>query len=301
MRVAIVTTASPPDVGGEASWFFGMLAALKAVAKVFALVPDSADPRPVIEAGASAVFPYPTAAAALIGEMGQIIESVSRVAAEQNCDLIQLTSADLAFLVPELDKRGFVVVVTPCGAATATSRFPLSFIGEDRQIWLARNLAAARMVTGTSARDVDEQLFPGVDLERFEPGGRQEARRRVRVDPNGILLLSVGGVRFEDGLLELIEAIGRLALPLTRLIIAGADEGAAERVAAGVRFRGLLDQVILCGQVPPFALADLYRAADVAVSVPNPGAGANQRPQSGMSIVEAAACGIPALVTRTGA
>lgn len=137
---------------------------------------------------------------------------------------------------------------------------------------------------------------PGVDLERFTPGGRAAARMRLGLEPDAFVAVSVRRLVPRMGLEVLLEA-WRVAMPdLPRgstLLVAG-DGPLRADLAQSVRRLGLTDSVRLLGRVPDRELADLYRAADVAV-VPS-----LEHEGFGLVVLEAAACGTPSLVTSVG-
>ncbi len=132
----------------------------------------------------------------------------------------------------------------------------------------------------------------GVDLERFRPV--EEIRTRIRVEwgvpPNACLLLFVGRLNRDKGVLDLAQAFSELSRDLDDiwLAVVGPDE-------AGIS--GEFDR--LCGN----ALSRVRRinytttpehammAADVFV-LPS------YREGFGSVVIEAAACGVPAVVSR---
>ncbi|MGE5176183.1 MAG: glycosyltransferase [Hyphomicrobiales bacterium] len=134
----------------------------------------------------------------------------------------------------------------------------------------------------------------GVDADRFRPGDRAAARRRLGA-PEGIpLLLAVGNLVPNKGHHHLVRALAAGAAPLAaaHLWIVGEGPGrpALEREIAA---RGLAGRVRLVGPVDPDALPEYYAAADLFCL-------ATAREGWPNAVTEALACGIPVVATRTG-
>jgi len=139
-------------------------------------------------------------------------------------------------------------------------------------------------------------VAPGVDLERFSPGPAGEARGRLGLAPDAFVAVAVRRLVPRMGLEPLLEAWAgarELLPPASTLLIAG-DGPLREPLAAAVEARGLRDSVRLLGRVEERTLVDCYRAADVAV-VPT-----LAHEGFGLVVLEAAACGTPAIVTAVG-
>ena len=137
---------------------------------------------------------------------------------------------------------------------------------------------------------------PGVDLTRFRPGDRAEARRELGLG-GGRIILFVGRLEPLKGVDILLQALPRIEHrgPL-RLLIAGGERtgdperARLERLAADL---GIGDQVTFLGPVDHDRLPTLYRAADVCV-VPS------YYESFGLVAVEALACGTPVIASRVG-
>lgn len=163
--------------------------------------------------------------------------------------------------------------------------------------WAARHAAAMACVSQALKDGMTQLGMPagrihllrnGVDLDLFYPEPRAAARQRLGVD--GYTLLSVGHLVERKGHDKAIRALA--TLPDVRLAIVGGgpeqaslealarDLGMAERV----RFVGVLDQASLRGW---------YSAADALVL-------ASSREGWANVLLEAMACGTPALASRVG-
>jgi glycosyltransferase involved in cell wall biosynthesis len=132
---------------------------------------------------------------------------------------------------------------------------------------------------------------PGVDLERFSPGDRDEARRRLDLPPERPIAVTARRLVPRMGLDVLIDAWDRVVAargdsprPLLVVVGDGRDRPALEQQ---VRRLGLESEVRFLGKVSDDDLLAAYRAADVAVapSVALEG--------FGLVVLEALACGTP--------
>jgi glycosyltransferase involved in cell wall biosynthesis len=142
-------------------------------------------------------------------------------------------------------------------------------------------------------------IHHGVDTGRFRPADPRErdALRRSLGLPRGIVVAFTGRLLRGKGLETLVEAFGALAAarPDVHLVLVGSGEGQAlsveEELREDVRARGLDDRVIFAGRQD--AVEDHLRAADLF-------AFPSVFEALGISLVEAAACGLPAVASRTG-
>ena len=129
----------------------------------------------------------------------------------------------------------------------------------------------------------------GVDLSRFRPGDRRAARAALGVPGDDPLLLYVGRLDREKSVDRVLLAFERVAstLPAARLILVGQGTEAArlERLA---RSLPVADRIRFCGARPHAMLPSCYQAADVFLF-------ASETETQGLVLVEAAACGLPAV------
>ncbi|HWF74397.1 MAG TPA: glycosyltransferase, partial [Solirubrobacteraceae bacterium] len=138
-------------------------------------------------------------------------------------------------------------------------------------------------------------LAPGVDLERFCEGDRTAARARFGLEPDAFVVCCARRFVPRMGLDVLIDAWAQEfgGRPRARLLIAG-DGELREELERRIADCSLGDSVKLSGRLSDEELLALYRAADVNVvpSVSFEG--------FGLVLLEAAACGTPSIVTRSG-
>ncbi|MCL4559659.1 MAG: glycosyltransferase [Chloroflexi bacterium] len=134
-------------------------------------------------------------------------------------------------------------------------------------------------------------LFPwGVDLERFSPGD-EKALRLFLGGEASFVLLSLRAWEPLYGVDIIARAFVRAAQqrPDLRLVLmgGGSQEGLLRSL---LEAGGVIDRVIFPGQVSQAELPAYYRAADLYVS-------ASHSDGSSVSLLEALACGLPALVS----
>lgn len=137
-------------------------------------------------------------------------------------------------------------------------------------------------------------VYRGVSVERFHPGDRHEARRRLGLPADGRLLLWVGRMVPVKGLDVLIAAAALLrdrGLAF-RLALVG-DGPLRSSLEAEVAARGLAGLVSFVGNVGHDGLPDWYRAADLTV-LPSRSEGVPN------VLRESLACGTPFVASRVG-
>lgn len=142
-------------------------------------------------------------------------------------------------------------------------------------------------------------LLPhGVDVERFRPATADERRAlRARLGlPDGIFAVYSGRLLRGKGLETLVEALGSPATagPLRLVLVgSGADQAldVEPELKRLVAERGLADRIVFAGRVE--RVEDYLRAADLFVFP-------SRFEALGIALVEAAACGLPAVASRTG-
>ncbi|HYI38805.1 MAG TPA: glycosyltransferase [Allosphingosinicella sp.] len=187
--------------------------------------------------------------------------------------------------------------------------FSIKARGSDIHYWGRRPAVAAQMlqaarraggllaVSAALKADMSAMGMPedrisvhhtGVDLERFRPVERSEAKRRLGVD--GPLVVTAGNLVPLKGQRLAVEALA--GLPGTTLLIAG--EG-PERPAleALIAARGLGSRARLLGSVPPEAMPGLLAAADLML-LPS------EREGLANVWIESLAAGTPILIADVG-
>ncbi len=148
------------------------------------------------------------------------------------------------------------------------------------------------LARGIGRPDRFETVPLGLDLERFRATDRSEARTRLGIPADGVVIVLVGRlvpIKRVDRMIRAFASV-HAQRPATRLYIIGdgSERQAAEAQAAEA---GLGDSVVFCGwqsDIPAWVSA----ADFVALSSDNEG--------TPLAIIEAAAAGRPAVATAVG-
>lgn len=152
--------------------------------------------------------------------------------------------------------------------------------------------AASRMV----------RLSPGVDTDVFQPGsGGAEIRRRHGIPGNAPVVVCTARMVKRKGQDTLVRAWPRVLreLPDAWLLLVG-DGPRRRAVEELAQASGVADSVIFAGRVPQEELAAHFDAGDVfALACRSPLLGLTVE-AFGIVFLEAAACGLPVVVGRSG-
>jgi glycosyltransferase involved in cell wall biosynthesis len=169
--------------------------------------------------------------------------------------------------------------------------------------WTLRNAAGVIAVSGDLKRKIIDlgisetkiQVIPnGVDVQRFQPQNRSEARRRLGLAEAGPMIVSVGSLIESKGHHLLVAAVAELVprFPELRLNIIG--EGVYRgRLEQLIQEKQLQDRVFLMGNRPNEELAAWFSAANLSCLM-------SSREGWPNVISESLACGTPVLATRVG-
>lgn len=138
----------------------------------------------------------------------------------------------------------------------------------------------------------------GVDLDKFAPVDRAEARRRLGIAASARVLVGVGNLIPTKGfqrVIPLLPALRARHPGLVFLIVGGgASQGDLRgELEALAREHGVADAVRLCGRQPQETLKWYYGAADVFAQATEFEGWSNV-------LLEAMACGLPVVTTRVG-
>jgi teichuronic acid biosynthesis glycosyltransferase TuaC len=187
--------------------------------------------------------------------------------------------------------------------------FSIKARGSDVHFWGRRPAVAARMLEAAGKAGVllavsaalkadmakmgmpEEKIrvhYTGVELERFRPIDRREAKRRLGVA--GPLIVAPGNLVPLKGHRLAIEALA--GLPGATLLIAGEGPERAALEALIAEF-GLESRARLLGTVPPGAMPELLGAADLML-LPS------EREGLANVWIESLACGTPILIADVG-
>ncbi len=139
----------------------------------------------------------------------------------------------------------------------------------------------------------------GVDLNRFSPMPRGQARAALGLAPNQKILLFVGRIQRLKGLEVLVRAFARLGDLDARLLVVGGQPGTSPESREIARLQhlvaklGIEDRTGFVGAVAHEQLPLYYAAADVTVMP-------SSYESFGLVAVESLACGTPVVATRVG-
>lgn len=129
--------------------------------------------------------------------------------------------------------------------------------------------------------DVEAVIYPGVDVDEFQPGVEPA------ISSDDPLILFVGRLIETKGIYDLLEAVARLeGTQELHFVGSGDEEGVRERADE----LGLADSVAVHGEVPHLELPAYQAGADV-FCLPS------HHESFGMANVEAMACGLPVVTT----
>jgi len=183
------------------------------------------------------------------------------------------------------------------GAGTAARNLLLR--DADAFVAMSRAIAAECLAAGAPPERI-VRLPHGVDTDRFSPaspGEKRALRARYGLPESRVIATYTGRLLRGKGLEALVDAFASLAAeqPRVHLMIVGSGEGQTLSVEGelkdSVRRRGLGDRVTFTGRVDD--VAERLRASDLFVFP-------SEFEALGISLIEAAACGLPAIGARTG-
>jgi glycosyltransferase involved in cell wall biosynthesis len=300
VRVAVDATAVPARLTGAGVYAAGLLAALarRDDLELDAFcAPGSA---PALAAPGLRLHPVAVAAAGRPARIAWTQLLAGRAARRRSADLLHGVHYELP-LRPRLPALVTVHDLTMLTHPEWHEASKVRYFG-----WaMRRAVAAARRVlcvSATTARDLRELL--GVPPERIDvtplgtdlrpaPAGAVDAVRR-RLGLDGPYLLGLGTAEPRKDLPTLVQAFASLAAELPhRLVLAGLAGWGAGALAAEVAASGVAGRILLPGYVPEADKAALFTGADV-FAYPSRYEG------FGLPVLEAMACGTPAVTTTGG-
>ena len=167
--------------------------------------------------------------------------------------------------------------------------------------WIVLNQVFAVAVTSRAMREVATRVFrlpaekvhwirTGVDVERFRPGLSRDWRREIGVGDDELLAGFLGGFRPEKNLPLLIRAFASARIPKAKLALVGDGFGGEQlrRLVGELRCE---DSVIFAGHaadpVACLAALDVFALSSCTEQTSN-------------ALLEAMACGLPAVATDVG-
>jgi glycosyltransferase involved in cell wall biosynthesis len=185
------------------------------------------------------------------------------------------------------------------GVAAAVAARNLLLRDADAFVAMSRKIRDEFLAAGVAPERV-AHLPHGVDTDRFRPGTpaeRKALRERLGLPPSGPIVTYTGRLLKGKGLETLVDAFAGVASrhPAAHLLVvgSGADQALSieESLRESVRRLGLAERTTFAGRVD--TVEDYLRASDVF-------AFPSEFEALGLSLIEAAACGLPAVGSRTG-
>jgi L-malate glycosyltransferase len=130
----------------------------------------------------------------------------------------------------------------------------------------------------------------GVDTERFRPQSKSEAKEQMGFNAEDLIMGFVGRLSAEKNVQLLLEAFAQAQLLHAKLLIIGDGALRASLEELG-RKHDIADKIVFCGNVQNpmryYACMDVFLMSSVTEQTPN-------------ALLEAMACGLPAVCTDAG-
>lgn len=212
--------------------------------------------------------------------------------------MLAMLAAKLARVPVRIHTFTGQVWVTRCGIRRALLKWFDKQIGSLANCALADSpsqrdfLVSEGVLSANKARVIADGSICGVDPVRFHPdpeAGRM-VRRTAGIAPDALLILYVGRLNTDKGMLDLAKAFDRVATQYANveLLLVGAEEDVPfarmQELCASARNR--------LHYISFTATPELYMAAADIYCLPS------YREGFGMTVIEAAACGVPAVATQ---
>lgn len=156
-------------------------------------------------------------------------------------------------------------------------------------------------------KDVDQKIsiktvYNGINLRQFIPteSKNQEIRQKYNIKEEDIVILYAGRIIQEKGVLELVSAVTEIKNERVKLLICGGASFKGSRDTSYVKkvkhkSKGYEDRIIFTGFVNYSELPELYQCADIGC-VPS-----IWEESFGLVVIEQMACGLPIIVSDSGA
>jgi glycosyltransferase involved in cell wall biosynthesis len=139
-------------------------------------------------------------------------------------------------------------------------------------------------------------IHNGVDINKFQPGGKRKTKEELGFNPDDIAILSVGRLYARKGLFTLIESMPAVvrSFPRAKFIISGKGQsGELKKLVRHAARLGVKDNIIFTGYFPDRKLPKLYQAADVF-------AFSTFYENLPFAVLEALSSGLPVVTTNVG-
>jgi L-malate glycosyltransferase len=157
----------------------------------------------------------------------------------------------------------------------------------------ADSMHLARATRELAGRNVPIEVVRwGLDLQRFAPGCTSAARDALGLEIDGTVVASVRGFKPIYNVDLQLQAFARFLRnrPDARLLLKSPNDSVPSAITKTIEQLGINGAVTIVGDLSPERMPDVYRAADVVISVPS-------SDSSPRSVWEALACGRPVVVS----
>lgn len=185
------------------------------------------------------------------------------------------------------------VVVWPKSSEGNLAAFKSTIENADVRFACARYLINA--TNELMGREVEQSVIRwGVDFDFFKPATQQEGydlRTKLDLPQDKVIILTTGSAIVRKGWLDLFDALGDILKESTEFLLIGihAGETVLDLTAEAAK-RGLKNNFLNLGEVPPATINDYYRAADI-FCLPSHWEGLAN------AVIEAMSTGLPVLTT----
>lgn len=235
------------------------------------------------------------------GKLAYLSRAIAGMIFHPHIDLVvcgHINLLPLAWAVAKV-RRGPVVLIIHGIEAWRPTKNPLTntLAGAVDSLISVSKVSADRFRSWSKLPEDRVFILPNcVDPERFTPGPKSpELVSRYKLE-NARVLMTLGRLESEErykGFDEVLEALPDLSerFPNIKYLIVG-DGPDKARLEVKATLLGVADRVIFTGRIEESEKVDIYRLADAYV-MPSSGEG------FGIVLIEAAACGIPVIGSRT--
>jgi len=231
---------------------------------------------------------------------------IKKLTKEQNIEII-----DSHFTYPDglvatwlAQKLGLKSVITLRGTEIPHSKLPgrkqqllKAWKQADRIFSVSDSLCKHAIALGADA-DKFRVIGNGIDTEKFKPFNKLDARKRLNIDTDTRVLVTVGGLVERKGFHRVVECLPNLLQEFPRLVYlivggANAEGNYKAQILTLAEQLAVTDHVLFLGALEPEELDLPLSAADVFVLSSSNEGWANV-------ILEAMACGTPVIATDVG-
>lgn len=307
-RTLVVTNDFPTRRGGIESFVFALCERMPAdqVVVYTASMPGDAE----FDAGLS--FPVVRDRTSMLLPTPWVARRVKRVFEEYGCDRVLFgAAAPLGLLAARLRRAGAQRIVAMTHgheawwARVPVTRQALRRIGDTCDVltyvsrWCRDAIAPALSIAAVARM---EHLAPGVDVERFFPGcGGAKVRADLGIAGDAPVVVCLGRMVPRKGQDTLVRAWPRVLaqVPDAVLLLVG-DGPYRRRLERLVELCGVADSVVFAGGVPWGEVPAYVDAGDVFAMPSRTRRLGLEVEALGIVALEAAACGLPVVVGRSG-